>query len=141
MYMKTKITITMIFSLFFILGIFAEGYAQQAKDNEKENPNFSYIDDFEEGVALWWTPQGSGSTAGIILEDDEGNLVTYREHDTITVNPHTGSTGSMKLAIQWDNDEEYIGVASHLVRQHMPESNATAPERLLSVGQALEVFV
>ncbi len=139
--MKAKTTMTMIFSLFFVLGMFAQGYAQQAKDNEKENPNFTYIDDFEEGVSLWWNPEGSGSTAGIILEDDEGNLLTYREHDTLTVNPATESTGSMKLAIQWDNDEEYIGTPSHLVRQHMPAANANIPERRFQPGQALEVYV
>jgi hypothetical protein len=141
MYMKTKTTMTMIFSLFFILGIFAQGYAQQLKDNEKENPNFTYIDDFEEGVSLWWNPEGSGSTAGIILEDDEGNLLTYRERDTLTVNPATESTGSMILAIQWDNDVEYIGTPSHLVRQHMPAGNANVPERRFQPGQALEVYV
>ena len=139
--MKTKTTMTMIFSLFFILGIFAQGYAQQLKDNEKENPNFTYIDDFEEGVSLWWNPEGSGSTAGIILEDDEGNLLTYRERDTLTVNPATESTGSMILAIQWDNDVEYIGTPSHLVRQHMPAGNANVPERRFQPGQALEVYV
>jgi hypothetical protein len=141
MYMKTKTTIKMIFSLFCILGMFAQGYAQQAKDNVKENPNFTYIDDFEEGVTLWWNPEGSGSTAGIILEDDEGNPVTYREHETVIVNPVTGSTGSMKLAIQWDNDEEYIGTPSHLVRQHMPAGNANVPERRFQPGQALEVYL
>ncbi|TVQ83252.1 MAG: T9SS C-terminal target domain-containing protein [Bacteroidetes bacterium] len=144
MYMKTKTTITMIFSLFFIMGMIAQGFAQQAKDNE--NSNFTYIDDFEEGVAMWWLPQGAGQTTGIILEDDEGNLLTYREQDTIIVNPQTGSTASMKLAFAWDEDVEWFeptaaGSQSHFIRQYMPPGNANVPERHFFPGQAIEVFL
>jgi len=148
MYMKTKTTIKMIFSLFCILGMFAQGYAQQAKDNEKENPNFTYIDDFEEGVAMWWSADetGAGQTTGIILEDDEGNILTYRAHDTITVNPLTGSTGSMKLAYAWNQDIEWFeptvaGSQSHFIRLYMPPTNANVPERHFFPGQAIEVFL
>lgn len=139
--MKTKITSLML-AVFFLMGSMANSFAQQVKDDEENgHPNFTYIDDFEEGVSLWWTPEGSGSTTGIILEDDEGELVTYREHETEIVNPHTGSTGSMKLQILWDNDVEYVGTPSHLVRQHMPTANTNIPERQFHPGQALEVFL
>ncbi len=137
--MKKRIT-TLMMAVLFIFGGIATSFADQPKDEENGNPNFTYIDDFEEGVANWWDPEGSGSTAGIVLEDDEGNLITYREHETEIVNPHTGSTGSMKLQITW-NDEEYEGTASHLVRQHMPAGTANTPERQFQPGQALEVFM
>lgn len=142
MYMKTKTTMTMIFSLFFILGMFAQGYAQQAKDNEKENPNFTYIDDFEEGLGLWFSgPEESGSTAGIILEDDDGNPLTYIALDSLTVNPLTNSTRSMKLNIGWNNEIDYEGTPTHLARQVLHPNNADVPERYFQPGQALEVFL
>lgn len=151
--MKRKIT-TLLMLMFFLTGGIMQTFAQ-AKD---DNPNFTIIDDWDFfpnpdydpddpespefitlGVSLWWTPEGSGSTAGIILEDDEGNLITYREHETEIVNPATDSDGSMKLAIQWDNDIEYEGTPTHLVRQYMPDGNT--PERQFQPGQALEVYV
>ncbi len=103
--------------------------------------NYSWIDDFEEGVDLWWPPEGSGSTTGIIWEDDDNNLVTYRVHETDIVNPNTESTGSMKLAFQWDTIAEYEGTSSHMIRQHMPAGNANIPEKQFQPGQALEVWV
>lgn len=51
------------------------------------NPVAGIIDDFEEGVNLWWNPEGSGSTIGIIYEDNEGNSLTYKAHETEIVNP------------------------------------------------------
>ncbi|TVQ17705.1 MAG: T9SS C-terminal target domain-containing protein [Bacteroidetes bacterium] len=135
--MKRKIT-TLMMLMFFVMGGIMQTFAQ-AKENG--SPNFTYIDDFEIGVDLWWAPEGSGSTAGIVLEDDEGNLITYRAHETDIVNPATGSTGSMKLAIQWNNTIDYEGTPTHLVRQHMPAGNANIPERQFQPGQALEVFV
>ncbi|TVQ83147.1 MAG: T9SS C-terminal target domain-containing protein [Bacteroidetes bacterium] len=104
------------------------------------------IDDFETGVGLWWLPQGSGQTTGIILEDDEGNLLTYRTHETTIVNPATESTGSMKLAIVWDDQVEWTeptptGTHSHMVRQYMPPANANIPEKRFQPGQALEVWI
>ncbi|MFW5725002.1 MAG: hypothetical protein ACOCX0_01050, partial [Bacteroidota bacterium] len=137
--MKKQVT-TMMMMLLFIMGGITGSFAQWVKDAKNDNPNFTYIDDFELGIDNWWTPEGSGSTAGIILEDDEGNLITYREHELEIVNPETASTGSMKLQITWD-DEEYTGTPSHLVRQHMPASIANTPERIFQPGQALEVFI
>lgn len=135
--MKTKITSVLLMAAFWLAGAFAPALGQNVKDIQ----NFIYIDDFETDVSLWWTPQGSGSTAGIILEDDEGNLVTYNAHETTIVNPATGSTGSMKLAIQWNNAIAYGGTPTHLVRQHMPAGNANIPEKRFQPGQALEVFI
>ncbi|TVQ08063.1 MAG: T9SS C-terminal target domain-containing protein [Bacteroidetes bacterium] len=102
---------------------------------------YSWIDDFEAGIDLWWTPEGSGSTTGIILEDDDNNLVTYRAHETTIVNSNTESTGSMKLAFQWDTTADYEGTSSHMIRQHMPAGNANIPEKQFQPGQALEVWV
>ncbi len=157
--MKRKITTLMMLMLFLTGGI-GQSFAQQANADKNDNPNFTYIDDWDFfpnpdydpedpdspefitlGVSLWWTPEGSGSTAGIILEDGEGNLLTYREHETEVVNPATDSDGSMKLAIQWDNEIEYEGTPTHMVRQHMPAGNANIPERQFQPGQALEVYV
>jgi len=137
--MKTKATL-LLFALFFILGSTLNVFSQ-LKSLAQDNPNFTYIDNFNASVDLWWDPQGSGSTAGIIIEDDDGNLLTYRAHETEIVNPHTGSTGSMKLAIQWNNDIEYAGTPSHLLRQHLPAGTANTPERRFQPGQALEVFM
>lgn len=153
--MRKKIT-TLMMLMFFITGGIMQTFAQAKEDN----PNFTIIDDWDFfpnpdydpddpdspefitlGVSLWWAPEGSGSTTGIVLEDNEGNLITYRDHETELVNPATDSDGSMKLAIQWDNDIEYEGTPTHLVRQHMPAGNANTPERQFQPGQALEVFV
>lgn len=153
--MRKKIT-TLMMLMFFITGGIMQSFAQAKEDN----PNFTIIDDWDFypnpdydpddpespefltlGVSLWWAPEGSGSTNGIILEDSEGNLITYRAHETELVNPATGSDGSMKLAIQWNNDVEYEGTPTHLVRQHMPAGNANIPARQFQPGQALEVFV
>ena len=108
--------------------------------------NFAWIDDFEAGVGLWWTPEGSGSTQGIILQDENENLVTYRAHDTNTFNPNLESTASMKLVITWNDTISWIeptpgGTHSHLVRQHMPPSNANIPDKRFQPGQALEAWV
>lgn len=130
--MKQKFT-NLIMAMLLVMGMSNQLFAQDG--------NFTSIDDFEEGTALWWLPDGSGSTAGIVLENAEGDSVTYNAAETVIVNPETGSTGSFKLAIQWENDAEYTGVASHLVRQHMPASNANTVERRFQPGQALEVFL
>ena len=108
--------------------------------------NFTVIDDFNDGVDMWWQPEFSGSTIGIIIEDDEGNPLTYRAHETDIVNPHTGSTGSMKLAFIWDDDIEWIepapnGIASHFIRVVFPTVYSMEPERRFEPGQALEVFI
>jgi hypothetical protein len=135
-----KRTITHVIMLMtFLVGGIDQLLADGAGD--KNNPNFRYIDNFETGVSLWWTPDGSGSTEGIILGEDPENRLTYRAAETVTVNPHTGSTGSMKVVIAWDTQEEYVGTASHLLRQVMPEANAKVPERLFNLGQALEFFM
>ncbi len=141
--MKTTFTQHMMVFLFLLGGFGSAAFSQLIKENGNNNahPNFTYIDNFEISVDLWWTPEGSGSTAGIILQDPDGNPITYRAHETGIVNPHTGSTGSMRLAIAWDNEEEYIGTPSHLVRQHMPAGTADTPERRFQPGQALEVFI
>ncbi|MDR4988538.1 MAG: FISUMP domain-containing protein [Bacteroidales bacterium] len=141
--MKTTSTYSTIIALLILMigASWSLDAQPRDEDNGEGHPNFRYIDDFEEGVDLWWTPEGSGSTAGIILTDDDDNLITYRAHETEIVNPHTGSTGSMKLAIQWDNEIEYEGVVSHLVRQHMPAGTANTPARQFGPGQALEVFI
>ena len=108
--------------------------------------NFTVVDDFEEGVDMWWQPEFSGSTMGIMIEDDEGNLLTYRAHETGIVNPHTGSTGSMQLAFVWDDDIEWIepapnGTHSHFIRVFFPTVYSMEPERRFEPGQALEVFI
>lgn len=158
--MKTTFTSVLFMVMLFLLGGMTQSFATEAKEDDNGHPNFTWIDDWNFfpnpdydpddpespeyitlGVTLWWAPEGSGSTAGHILEDDDGNLVTYRAHETEIVNPHTGSTGSMKLAIQWDNDIEYIGTPSHLIRQHLPAGTANTPERRFQPGQALEVFL
>ena len=139
--MKTKITYSMITLLILVIsGCLA--FAQHARDNGEGNPNFHYLDDFNEHLDIWFSgPEQSGSTTGIILEDDEGNLLTYMEHETEIVNPHTGSTGSMKLAVQWDDDIEYEGTPTHLARQVLHPAQADVPERYFQPGQALEVFI
>ena len=145
--MKTKLTCSMIMAMLFLLMSSAQTFAQGALDNGDEgHPNFTWIDDFEEGVALWWNPEGAGQSTGLIIEDDDGNLVTYRAHETEIVNPATGSTGSMKLAVVWDTDVEWFeptaaGSQSHYIRLYMPPGGANVPERRFYPGQALEIFV
>jgi len=145
--MKTKFTCSMIMAMLFLVMSSAQLFAQDATGNRDEgNPNYTSIDDFEEGVDLWWNPEGSGQSTGLIIEDDDGNIVTYREHDTEVVNPATGSTGSMKLAVVWDTDVEWYeptaaGSASHYIRLYMPPSGANVEGRRFNPGQALEVFV
>ncbi len=145
--MKTKLTSSMIMAMLFLVMSSAQTFAQVALDNRDEgHPNFTWIDDFEEGVALWWNPEGAGQSTGLIIEDDDGNLVTYRAHETEIVNPATGSIGSMKLAVVWDTDVEWFeptaaGSASHYIRLYMPPGGANVPERRFYPGQALEIFV
>lgn len=145
--MKTQLTYSMMMAMLFLVISSAQTFAQGALDNrDEDHPNFSWIDDFEEDVASWWNPEGSGQTTGIILEDDEGNLITYREHETDIVNPATGSTGSMKLAVVWDTDVEWVeptdaGSASHYIREYMPAGNANVEGKRFLPGQALEIFV
>ncbi|MEE4178151.1 MAG: T9SS type A sorting domain-containing protein [Bacteroides sp.] len=136
--MKTKFTILSWVLLSFALTGFSAAFAGAPKE---DNPNFRYIDDFELGVDLWWLPEGSGSTIGVILEVD-GVPTTFREAETEIVNPATASTGSMKLAYLWDTEIAYEpGAIRHLIRQHMPAGNANVPERQFLPDQAIEVFV
>lgn len=146
--MKTKLTFSALFVMLFLMAGITQSFAMQARDNgdDEGHPNFTYIDDFNEHVAMWWNPEGAGQTTGIILEDDEGNLITYREHETEIVNEATGSIGSMKLAVVWDTDVEWFeptpaGSQSHYIRLYMPPSNANVPERRFEPGQALEIFI
>lgn len=136
--MKTNFTILSWVLLTFFLTGFSAAFAGAPKE---DNPNFRYIDDFEVGVDLWWLPEGSGSTIGVILEVD-GVPTTYREAETEIVNPATSSLGSMKLAYLWDTEIAYVpGSIHHLIRQHMPAGNANVPERQFLPDQAIEVFV
>ncbi len=117
--------------------------------SETEVPNYrnyAVIDDFDDDVDMWWQPDYSGSTMGIILGDDDGNPLTYKAHETTIVNPYTGSTGSMKLAFVWDDDIEWVepapnGTHSHFIRVFFPVVYAMEPERRFEPGQALEVFI
>jgi len=140
--MKTNFTFfSLVAAAFLLLGhVAALADPPQVKGKE-ENPNFRYIDDFEplNEVSLWWVPEGSGSTTGIILDIDEV-LVTYRDFETEIVNPATESTGSMKLVYMWDEDKP-LAPGSHLIRQHMPESGSNQPERQFLPHQAIEVFM
>lgn len=138
--MKTKLTLFWwLFSALFMVAM-AGAYAEAPESlNKATNPNFRIIDDFETGVALWWLPAGSGSTSGIILEQ-QGVTVTYRAHETTIVNQATGSTGSMKLAYMWD-DTKPLAAGSHLIRQHIPPSSADVVQRRFLPNQAIEVFV
>ncbi|HSV77344.1 MAG TPA: T9SS type A sorting domain-containing protein [Bacteroidales bacterium] len=130
--MKTRITFlpAAMLALFFI---------SLAGPASGSNPNFRSIDNFETGVTLWWLPQGSGSTVGIILEH-EGAPATVMARDTIVVNPATRSTGSMRLTYRWDPARP-VAPGSHLIRQHIPASNANVVERTFLRHQAIEVFV
>ncbi len=120
---------------------------EHVSDTENiKHRNFNIIDDFEDGVDMWWQPEFSGSTMGIIIEDDVGNPLTYKAHETDIVNPYTGSTGSMKLAFVWDDDVEWVepapnGTHSHFVRLFLPANYSMEPERRFLPGQALEVFI
>lgn len=136
--MKTKFTLLSLLAMVFFVG---SGFlSNPIKEKNEPASNFRYIDDFNANTDLWWTPEGSGSTAGIILMDGD-QKVTFREHNTTTVNPATGSTGSMRLVYKWDDAKPYTGTASHLIRQHMPAGNANVVARRFAPGQALEVFV
>jgi hypothetical protein len=138
--MKRKLT-SMMLALVFLIGIAGSLFAADA-NLMNENPNFKIIDNFETtAVSLWWTPDGSGSTKGIVLKNTAGDSITYRAADKTIFNPVTQSTTSMKLAIAWDNEKPYTGPVEHLVRQHMPAGSANIAARQFNLGQALEVFV
>ncbi len=139
MLMKTKFTTVPCMAILFLVSAFGTAFSQ-------ENPNFRNIDNFEPptAVSLWWTPNASGSTTGIILEEG-GNVVTYRVSDTEIFNPASGSTMSMKLGYKWDANRP-LGAGSHLIRQHLPESTLAGPvsdavARRFLPHQAIEVFV
>lgn len=136
--MKTKFTIFSWVLLTCLLIGFSAAFAGTPKD---ENPNFRYIDDFEDGISMWWLPQGSGSTIGIIIDVD-GVPMTFVEAETEVVNPATASTGSMQLSYMWDTSIAYEpGAIRHLIREHLPAGSANVPERQFLPDQAIEVFV
>jgi len=133
--MKTKITRLFMAAMFLLPGIWVETFAQ---DKEDENPNFTYIDDFEEGIGDWFSsPTESGSTNGVIVDPE----ISYVALDSVTVVEEIGSTKSMKLAFQWDNDVEYEGLGTHFARQVLNPPLANVPERHFQPGQALEFYM
>jgi hypothetical protein len=140
--MKTKFTFFPFLAIAFMVFGLAGAHADSPKGEGKDvNPNFRYLDNFEEGVSLWWAADytGSGSTTGIIVEIG-GEVVTYRAAETEIVNPASGSTGSMKLAYMWDENKPFAP-GSHLIRLHMPESNSNVEARRFLPDQAIEVYV
>ena len=136
--MKTKFTIISWVLLTLMMTGFSAVFAVNPKE---DNPNFRYIDDFEAGISMWWLPEGSGSTIGVILDVDDVPT-TYVEAETVIVNPATASTGSMKLAYLWDTEIAYEpGSIRHLIREHLPAGSSNVPERQFLPDQAIEVFV
>lgn len=130
--MKTKFTRILFAFLFLLPGVWLEATAQ---DKEDENPNFTYIDDFELGVGDWFAaPSESGSTNGVL----PGDSVSL---DSLTVVGEIGSTKSMRLDFQWDNEVAYEGLGTHFARQVLNPGLSNVPERHFQPGQALEFYM
>lgn len=81
-------------------------------------PQLTVIDHFNGGIVNWFTPQGSGTTTGIVTE------VTNRQANADVVNIAVGSTASMRLNFGWD--EAFTGTP--YIRLHLP---ATASQNAI----------
>ncbi len=89
---------------------------------------FTIIDDFEDGTAPWWDPEGSGSTMG--TDPDSTTFST----DTTVVNPSTGSTASGRLDYLWNP-----GAGSWLIRDYFPPPYSDAVH--FDTSYALQIFL
>jgi uncharacterized repeat protein (TIGR02543 family) len=104
---------------------------------------FGSIDDFEDPFNLWWPPDGSGSTTGILAGTKE-NPLTYKAGETSIVNEHSGSKASMKLFITWDTSKAWDDtgvVPSHFVRHVFPTQHSNVEGRRFQKGEILESYV
>lgn len=82
--------------------------------SDKEVVSAITIDNFDNGIADWWQPDQSGSTAGI-----DPNT-TSLEVDSDIVNIHTGSTKAMRINYGWRTSE-----SEFLIREYR---NKTTPK-------------
>ncbi len=152
--MRQKITISMLLAAMFLLGTVSNGYASFTKEDnggpydESDNPNFTYITNFnEEGDETFFrVPSGSGQTTGIINQDEDGEWLTNREWSDEEVNPNSGSIGAMKVYMAWDDDIEWeepsdAGFATHYIRMWSEPSNADVEGKRFYPGQAVEVWM
>ena len=105
----------------------AETY-QWSFTTSTESYQYTTIDDFEDGAAPWWDPEGSGSTSG--TDPDSTSFST----DTTVVNPATGSTASGRLDYRWNPS-----AGSWLIREYFPPPDADAVH--FDSSYALQMFV